>query len=107
MAKSKASALSKIPKDRLPPVYAVETRVLFLRHQRVMLDADIAELYGVPVKRLNEQVKRNRERFPSDFMFQLTGKERAAVAGGTCRTPSPNTVRSWLQPYLIPSAPFG
>jgi len=43
----------------------------------VILDADIAELYGVPVKRLNEQVKRNQERFPSDFMFQLTGKEHA------------------------------
>jgi hypothetical protein len=79
MAKSKVTALSKTPKHRLTPVYAVETRVLFLRHQRVMLDADIAELYGVPVKRLNEQVKRNRERFPSDFMFQLTGKERAAL----------------------------
>ena len=79
MAKSKVTALSKTSKHRLTPVYAVETRVLFLRHQRVMLDADIAELYGVPVKRLNEQVKRNRERFPSDFMFQLTGKERAAL----------------------------
>ena len=41
----------------------------------MILDTDLAELYGVPVKRLNEQVKRNRERFPADFMFQLTAKE--------------------------------
>lgn len=53
----------------------VESRILILRHQKVILDTDLAELYGVPVKRLNEQVKRNRERFPADFMFQLTAKE--------------------------------
>ena len=53
----------------------VESRILILRHQRVILDSDLAELYGVPVKRLNQQVKRNRERFPADFMFQLTAKE--------------------------------
>jgi hypothetical protein len=56
-------------------ILAVESRILFLRHQRVILDSDIAELYRVPVKRLNEQVKRNQERFPSDFMFRLSGKE--------------------------------
>jgi len=44
-----------------------------------MLDADLAELYGVTTKRLNEQVKRNRKRFPSDFMFQLTAQEKAEV----------------------------
>jgi hypothetical protein len=54
---------------------AVESRILFLRHHRVMLDADLAELYGVSVKRLNQQVTRNRERFPSDFMFQLNSNE--------------------------------
>jgi phage regulator Rha-like protein len=53
----------------------VESRILILRHQRVILDSDLAELYGVSVSRLNEQVKRNRERFPADFMFQLTAKE--------------------------------
>ena len=53
----------------------VESRILILRHQKVILDTDLAELYGVPVKRLNEQVKRNRERFPADFMFQLNAKE--------------------------------
>ena len=44
-----------------------------------MLDADLAVLYGVTTKRLNEQVKRNRDRFPEDFMFQLTEKEKAEV----------------------------
>ena len=53
----------------------VESRILILRHQRVILDSDLAELYGVPVKQLNQQIKRNRERFPTDFMFQLTAKE--------------------------------
>lgn len=62
-----------------PPLVAVESRILFLRHQRVMLDANIAELYGVSVKRLNEQVKRNQDRFPSDFMFQLTSRENDAL----------------------------
>jgi hypothetical protein len=53
----------------------VESRILVLRQQKVILDRDLAELYGVPVKRLNEQVKRNQERFPADFMFRLTAKE--------------------------------
>jgi len=46
-----------------------------LRGERVLLDSDLADLFGVPTKRLNEQVKRNRDRFPSDFMFQLTQEE--------------------------------
>lgn len=46
---------------------------------RVILDADLADLYGVPTKRLNEQVKRNRNRFPEDFMFQLTSQEKEEV----------------------------
>ena len=44
-----------------------------------MLDADLAELYGVSTKRLNEQVKRNRDRFPEDFMFQLSAEEKGEV----------------------------
>ena len=46
-----------------------------MRGHKVMLDADLAELYGVPTRRLNEQVKRNRERFPTDFMFELSKAE--------------------------------
>jgi len=54
-------------------------RILLIRGQKVMLDADLAELYGVPTKRFNEQVKRNIGRFPLDFMFQLTGEEHEAL----------------------------
>ncbi len=57
----------------------IDTRIQVLRGVRVMIDADLAELYGVQTKRLNEQVKRNIERFPSDFMFQLTAAEKAEV----------------------------
>jgi phage regulator Rha-like protein len=53
----------------------VESRILALRGHKVILDSDLAELYGVPVKRLNEQVKRNRERFPDDFVFQVSVEE--------------------------------
>jgi len=49
-----------------------------IRGEKVILDSDLARLYGVTTKRLNEQVKRNRERFPDDFMFQLTAKESVA-----------------------------
>src|SRR6266853_3394819 len=57
----------------------VERRILLIRRQKVMLDADLAELYGVPTKSLNLAVKRNTERFPEDFMFQLTGDEAAGL----------------------------
>jgi len=58
---------------------AIASRIVVLRGQRVMLDADLAALYGVTTKRLNEQVRRNLERFPSDFMFQLTNQEVAIL----------------------------
>ncbi len=60
-------------------VERIEPRILLVREQRVMLDADLAELYGTTTKRLNEQVKRNLERFPADFMFQLTSEEVQAM----------------------------
>ncbi len=61
------------------PVRRVETRILTIRGHRVMIDADLAELYGVPAKRLNEAVRRNATRFPEDFMFQLTGEESESL----------------------------
>ena len=57
----------------------VESRILIVRRQRVILDSDLAALYGVTVKRLNQQVNRNQERFPADFMFQLTSTEDKAL----------------------------
>ena len=66
---SRASAASLIRAER------IERSILLIRGEKVMLDADIARLYGVTVGRLNEAVKRNRNRFPPDFMFQLTKEE--------------------------------
>ncbi len=57
----------------------IEHQILVIRGQKVMIDADLAALYGVPTKRLNEQVKRNKERFPVDFMFKLNEAEKAEV----------------------------
>lgn len=61
------------------PMGQIEQRILLVRGQRVVLDADLAPLYGVTTKRLNEQVKRNAERFPEDFMFQLSREETTKV----------------------------
>jgi len=57
------------------PVELIENAILFIRSEKVILDSDLARLYGVTTARLNQQVKRNLERFPSDFMFQLTREE--------------------------------
>jgi ORF6N domain len=54
-------------------------RIVFVRGQKVLLDHDLAELYGVTVKGLNQQIKRNRKRFPEDFMFQVSAEEHAAL----------------------------
>jgi ORF6N domain len=59
----------------LIPAARIERRILFLRGQKVMLDFDLAELYSVETRVLNQAVKRNLERFPEDFMFQLTWEE--------------------------------
>ncbi len=58
---------------------AIEKRIFVIRERQVMLDEDLADLYGVETKRLVEQVKRNLERFPEDFMFQLRKDEVAAL----------------------------
>ena len=68
--------------NRSPDVIQVGTisgRILLIRGERVIVDADLAEFYGVSTKRLNEQVKRNRDRFPDDFMFRLTPSERSEL----------------------------
>ncbi len=63
------------PVESAAGVQPAEPRILVIRGQRVMLDRDLAEVYGVSTKRLNEQVRRQRDRFPQDFMFQLTEAE--------------------------------
>jgi hypothetical protein len=61
--------------DQQPEVESIAGRILLLRGQRVMLDADLAELYDVSTSRLNQQVRRNLSRFPADFMFEVTRLE--------------------------------
>jgi len=63
----------------LVPSERIEKRIFLFRGQRVMLDTDLAELYRVTTKRLNERVRRNIKRFPSDFMFQLTKEEEESL----------------------------
>ena len=60
-------------------VTSISSRILIVRGQKVMIDADLAELYGVRTKALNQAVKRNRDRFPDDFAFQLSKSERDEV----------------------------
>ncbi|MEK7137384.1 MAG: ORF6N domain-containing protein [Patescibacteria group bacterium] len=57
------------------PIESIEMKILIIRGQKVILDSDLAELYGVTTARLNEQVKRNRSRFPEDFVFRLNKNE--------------------------------
>ena len=65
--------------DAMVPMAVVKSRIYLLRGQKVLLDSDLAELYGVETKRLNEQVRRNLSRFPDDFMFQLSDQEVAGL----------------------------
>ena len=63
----------------LIPTARIERRIFLLRGEKVMLDRDLAELYGVETKALNQAVKRNIERFPADFMFQVSKDEAAQI----------------------------
>lgn len=63
----------------LIPNKLIENCILQIRQQKVILDIDLAVLYGVTTKRLNEQVKRNQARFPNDFIFKLTEEEKQQV----------------------------
>jgi hypothetical protein len=71
--------VAQAKRSALVPAQNITRSILVLRGQRVLLDAELAVLYGVTTKRLNEQVKRNRERFPEDFMFQLTAEESSSL----------------------------
>lgn len=62
-------------KRNLAKLDQITHRIFVIRGQRVIIDSDLAAIYGVPVKRLNEQVKRNRHRFPNDFLLRLTMRE--------------------------------
>ncbi|MFO1218118.1 MAG: ORF6N domain-containing protein [Burkholderiaceae bacterium] len=68
---------------QLLPLEAITQRIVVLREQKVLIDADLAALYGVETRRLNEQVRRNRERFPEDFIFELSAEEFANLKSQT------------------------
>jgi hypothetical protein len=70
---------SKREPAALVPVERITRSILILRRHRVLLDVELAALYGVTTTRLNQQVRRNLERFPGDFMFQLTAEEHSAL----------------------------
>jgi hypothetical protein len=65
--------------SRLALTKKISQRILLIRGEKVILDSDLAEFYGVATKRLNEQVRRNRNRFPDDFVFQMTAAEKGEV----------------------------
>jgi hypothetical protein len=69
--------MSTVPAGEPLSIGEVAQRILIVRGQRVLLDTDLARFYGETTKRLNQQVRRNRERFPEDFMFELTAEEFA------------------------------
>ena len=84
--------------ESLIPLERVESRIFWIRGEKVIVDADLAELYGVTTKRLNEQVKRNLNRFPKDFMFQTTQGELDAMRSQIA-TASKRNVR--FPPYVF------
>ncbi len=77
------------------PIERIERSILLLRGEKVMLDSDLAEIYGVETKALNQAVKRNTTRFPTDFMFQLTEAEKSEVV-----TNCDHLIRLKFSPHL-------
>jgi hypothetical protein len=92
---------AKTAGTKLPvPMELIERRIYLIRGHKVMLDNDLARLYGVEAKRLNEQVKRNKARFPEDFMFQLTAEEAGNLRSHFATSSSVHGGRRYL-PYVF------
>jgi|SRR5882672_180428 len=95
----------------LIPAERIERRILLLRGEKVMLDSDLAELYGVETKALNQAVKRNVDRFPGDFMFQLSADETEAilrsqfVTSNVKNDDSANEIKGALRSQMVTSKP--
>ena len=87
-----------MPKKPLVPIDQIQSKILLVRGEKMMLDQDLAELYGVQTGQLTRQVRRNLDRFPPDFMFQLTKEESDALR-------SQSGTSSWggrrYQPYVF------
>ncbi|MGC1615604.1 MAG: ORF6N domain-containing protein [Candidatus Acidiferrum sp.] len=86
--------------NAIVPTALITQKILFLRHTRVMLDADLAQLYGVATKNLNKAVKRNASRFPSDFTFQLSPRELQTL-GFQTGTSKPGRGGRRYSPYVF------
>jgi len=91
--------VAKRPKSSIP-ARQIEHHIHTIRGHKVMLDADLAVLYGVPTKRLNEAVKRNSERFPASFMFQLSEEEAKSLRSQIAISNKGRGGRRYL-PYLF------
>jgi hypothetical protein len=79
------------------PLERIASAIHLIRGHRVMLDSDLAVLYGVSTKRLNEQVRRNRDRFPDDFAFKLSAEEAATLRSQFATTKPGQVVRTFVQ----------
>jgi hypothetical protein len=92
--------------NKLVPNEVIENKIYLMRGMKVMLDRDLAQLYGVPTFRLNEQVKRNIDRFPSDFMFQLGRGEYEVLRShfGASNLRSQIAISSWGGRRYLPYA---
>ena len=93
----KVTNCDQLQNDEVVVTTPVESRIMSIRGKQIMIDRDLAELYGVETKRLNEAVKRNIERFPERFRFQLTKEEMAELVANCDRFNSlkHSTVRSY------------
>jgi len=85
-----------VKKRRLANATKLDELIREIRGQKVMLDFDLARIYGVPTKALNQAVKRNRDRFPADFLFQLSGKESKDLRCQFGTSSSPGSMRSQI-----------
>ncbi len=87
----------------LLPLETITHSIVLLRGQKVLLDTDLAALYDIPTKRFNEQVKRNLERFPADFMSQLTEEEWDALRSQFATLKTGRGKHRKYMPYALPS----
>ncbi|MFH1389405.1 MAG: ORF6N domain-containing protein [Candidatus Margulisiibacteriota bacterium] len=92
--------------DKMIPIERVESRIYLIRGEKVMLDRDLAELYGVPTKRLNEAVKRNIQRFPEGFMYILTKDEAKNLKSQITTSSSRSQIATLKRGYNIKYLPY-
>ena len=101
MSRRRSLSLSTRSRTSVTSIEDVSRAIVVLRGRKVLLDAELAALYGVTTKRLNEQVRRNRERFPTDFMFQLTAQEGAALRSQVATLKSGRGQHRKYRPYAF------